>query len=68
MLFSFYVHRFLISLTIEINNGQINKGKLLLSAEFYKFFWPEIRYLLVESLNYSYKEAIITLIEKKDRD
>ena len=60
--------------TFQNNKASGNDG---LSAEFYKFFWPEIGYLLVESLNYSYihgelstsqKEAIITLIEKKDRD
>ena len=60
--------------TFQNNKAPGNDG---LSAELYKFFWPEIGYLLVESLNYSYihgelstsqKEAIITLIEKKDRD
>ena len=60
--------------TLQNNKAPGNDG---LFAEFYKFFWPEIGCLLVESLNYSYihgelstsqKEAIITLIEKKDRD
>ena len=60
--------------TLQNNKAPGNDG---LSAEFYRFFWPEIGCLLVESLNYSYihgevsasqKEAIITLIEKKDRD
>ena len=44
---------------------------------FISFFWPDIGNLLVDSLNYSYdhgelsqsqKEAVITLIQKKDRD
>ncbi|KAL9983067.1 hypothetical protein ACROYT_G005195 [Oculina patagonica] len=48
-----------------------------LSVEFYKVFWPEIGRNLVDSLNFSYrhgelsttqKEAVITLIEKKNRD
>ena len=45
--------------------------------EFYKVFWPEIGRNLVDSLNFSYchgelsttqKEAVITLIEKKNQD
>ena len=77
MLFSFSVHRLLISFTIEIKNGKIDKCKLLLSAEFSKFFWPEMVTCWSNSLNYSYihgelstsqREAIITLMEKKDRD
>ena len=63
--------------TFENNKFPGNEG---LSLEFYKFFWPEIGTLLVDSLNYpnihdihgelsnSQKEAVITLIEKKDRD
>ena len=48
-----------------------------LTVEFYKFFWSEIGTFLVDSLNYAYfhgellnsqKQAIITLIEKKDKD
>ena len=48
-----------------------------LTIEFYKFFWSEIGTFLVDSLNYSYfhgelsnsqKQAVITLIEKKDKD
>lgn len=47
-----------------------------LTIEFYKFFWSEIGTFLVDSLNYSYfhgelsnlqKQAVITLIEKKDK-
>ena len=48
-----------------------------LTVEFYKFFWSEIGTFLVDSLNYAYfhgelsnsqKEAVITLIQKKDKD
>ena len=48
-----------------------------LPAEFYKAFWNIVGRLMVESLNYSYdygelsnsqKRAIITLIEKKNKD
>ena len=48
-----------------------------LTIEFYKFFWSEIGTFLVDSLNYAYlygelsysqKQAVITLIEKKDKD
>ena len=48
-----------------------------LAIEFYKFFWSEIGIFLVDSLNYAYfhgelshsqKQAVITLIEKKDKD
>ena len=62
-------------LSTSVNNK--SPGNDGLSIEFYKFFWPEIGTLLVDSLNYSYihgelsnsqKEAVITLIEKKDRD
>ena len=48
-----------------------------LTVEFYKIFWSEIGTFLVDSLNYAYfhgklsnlqKQAVITLIEKKDKD
>ena len=48
-----------------------------LTAEFYKAFWNVVGDLMVCSLNYAYdhgelsntqKQAIITLLEKKDRD
>ena len=48
-----------------------------LTIEFYKSFWSEIGTLLVDSLNYAFflgelsssqKQAVITLIEKKDKD
>ena len=37
---------FQVLLTFQNNKAPRNDG---LSAEFYKFFWPEIGYLLVES-------------------
>ena len=66
------------ALRCSLRSKTINLQEMTgLSIEFYKFFWPEIGTLLVDSLNYSYihgelsnsqKEAVITLIEKKDRD
>ena len=59
---------------IENNKSPGDDG---LTAEFYKAFWNIVGNLMVESLNYSYdhgelsnsqKRAIITLIEKKDKD
>ena len=47
------------------------------SVEFYKVFWPKIDRHLVDSLNFSYrhgelsttqKQAVTTLIEKKNRE
>ena len=58
----------------ESNKSPGNDG---LTAEFYRTFWHTLGNLMVDSLNYSYdygelsnsqKEAIITLIEKKDND
>ena len=69
-----YSECFKVLSTFENNKSPGNDG---LSIEFYKFFWPEIGTLLVDSLNYSHihrelsnsqKEAVLTLIEKKDRD
>ena len=60
--------------TFENNKTPGNDG---LTIEFYKFFWPEIGTLLVDTLNYAYfqgelsntqKQAVITLIEKKGKD
>ena len=60
--------------TFENNKSPGDDG---LTAEFYKAFWNILGNLLVDSLNYSYdhgelsnsqKRAIITLIEKKDKD
>ena len=59
--------------TLKNNKTPGNDG---LTSEFYKYFWNEIKGVLVESINYSYeenklssqKQAIITLIDKgKDR-
>ena len=58
----------------ESNKSPGNDG---LTAECYRAFWHTLGNLMVDSLNYSYdygelsnsqKEAIITLIEKKDKD
>ena len=58
----------------ESNKSPGNDG---LTVEFYRGFWNILGNLTVDSLNYSYdygelsnsqKEAIITLIEKKDKD
>lgn len=60
--------------TLENNKTPGNDG---LTAEFYKVFWPLVGKILVDCLNYSHehgelsttqKQAVITLIEKKDRD
>ncbi|RUA07179.1 MAG: hypothetical protein DSY43_00385 [Gammaproteobacteria bacterium] len=60
--------------TFSDNKSPGNDG---ISAEFYKTFWPLVGKILVESLNHSYKhgelstsqrQAVITLIEKKDKD
>ena len=62
---------------LSIFNNNKTPGNDGLTIEFYKFFWPEIESLLVDSLNYAYvhgelsnsqKQAIITLIQKKDKD
>ena len=69
-----YSECFKVLSTFENNEAPGNEG---LSKEFFLFFWPEIGNLLVDSLNYSYdhgelsqsqKEAVITLIQKKDKD
>ena len=58
----------------ESNKSPDNDG---LTVEFYRRFWNILGNLMVDSLNYSYdygelsnsqKEAIITIIEKKDKD
>ena len=57
----------------ESNKSPGNDG---LTVEFYRAFWHILGNLMVDSLNYSYdfgelsnsqKEAIITLIEKRDK-
>lgn len=46
-------------------------------VEFYNFFWPEIKDLVLESINYSVvknkmsndqRKGVITLVPKKDKD
>ena len=58
-------------------NGGKSPGNDGLSIEFYKYFWDDIKDLLFESFNYSIsvgflstsqKQAIIKLIEKRDKD
>ena len=60
--------------TFQNNKTPGNDG---LTIEFYRSFWPVLGEMLVKSLNYSYKhgelsssqkEAVIVLIDKKDRD
>ena len=62
-----------------LNSFKNNKspGNDGLTAEFYKIFWPILGHLLVESLNTAYRlgklsnsqrQALIRLIEKKDKD
>ena len=62
-----------------LNSFKNNKypGNDGLTAEFYKTFWPILGHLLVESLNTAYRlgklsnsqrQALIRLIEKKDKD
>ena len=69
-----YSECFKVLYTFSNNRTPGNDG---LTIEFYKFFWSEIGTLLVDSLNYAYfhgelsnsqKQAVITLIEKKDKD
>ena len=69
-----YSECFKVLSTFNNNKTPGNDG---LTVEFYKFFWPEIGWFLVDSLNYAYfhgelsttqKQAVITLIEKKDKD
>jgi len=57
--------------------GNKSPGNDGLTVEFYKAFWQVVGKIMVDSLNYSYdhgklsnsqKEAIITLIEKKDKN
>ena len=69
-----YSECFKVLSTFSNNKTPGNDG---LTIEFCKFFWPELGTLLVDSLNYAYfygelsnsqKQAVITLIEKKDKD
>ena len=62
---------------LQLFENNKSPGNAGLTAEFYRAFWQTLGNLMVDSLNYSYdygefsnsqKEAIITLIEKKDKD
>ena len=59
-----------------MKNGK-SPGSDGFTAEFYKFFWIDIKYLVLDSLNYAFhngelsidqKRGIITLIPKKDKE
>ena len=63
--------------SLQLTENNKSPGDDGLTAEFYKAFWNIAGNLMIESLNYSYdhgelsnsqKRAIITLIEKKDKD
>ena len=63
--------------SLQLFQNNKSPGNDGLTVEFYKAFWQVLGKLMVDSLNYSYdhgelsnsqKEAIITLIEKKDKD
>ena len=63
--------------SLQLTENNKSPGDDGLTAEFYEAFWNIVGNLMVESLNYSYdhgelsnsqKRAIITLIEKKDKD
>ena len=64
---------------IALKEMKSNKrpGSDVLTADFYKLFWNDIKQYLVKSLNYPYynknltelqKQSIITLLPKKDKD
>ena len=63
--------------SLQLFENNKSPGEDGLTVQFYKTFWNTVGNLMVESLNYSYdhgelsssqKRAIITLIEKKDKD
>ena len=63
--------------SLQLFENNKSPGEDGLTVEFYKAFWNIVGNLMVESLNYSYdhgelsnsqKRAIITLVEKKDKD
>ena len=63
--------------SLQLFQNNKSPGNDGLTVEFYKAFWHVLGELMVDSLNDSYdrgklsnsqKEAIITLIEKKDKD
>ena len=60
----------------DLSNNK-SPGSDGLTTNFYKFFWPDIRDLLVASFNYTYEKkelsqeqkiAVINLLPKKDKD
>ena len=66
----------LLSAVKEIKNGK-SPGTDGLTSEFYKFFWIDIKEILLSSLNFALetgtlsieqKRGILTLIPKKDKD
>ena len=63
--------------SLQLFKSNKSPGNDGLTVEFYRAFWHTLGNLMVDSLNYSYdygelsnsqKQAIITLIEKKDKD
>jgi len=63
--------------SLQLFQNSKSPGNDGLTVEFYKALWNIVGIIMVESLNYSYdhgelsnsqREAIITLIEKKDKD
>ena len=63
--------------SLQLFQNNKSPGNDGLTVEFYKAFWQVVGKIMVDSLNYSYdhgelsnsqKQAIITLIEKKDKD
>ena len=63
--------------SLQLFQNNKSPGNDGLTVEFYKALWEVVGKIMVDSLNYSYdhgelsnsqKEAIITLIEKKDKD
>ena len=60
----------------ELNNKK-TPGSDGFPVEFYKFFWNDIKEIVVEALNYSFikgelsveqKRGVLTLIPKKNKD
>ena len=63
--------------SLQLFDSNKSPGKDGLTVEFYRAFWHVLGSVMIDSLNCSYdygvlsnsqKEAIITLIEKKDED